>query len=225
MPANLISKDVIVALAAHTSEPEPPPGTSEPPPLAPGILVEPPRAEPDAAPAAARSSRWSVSLAAAVDAASLPHTTPGLGLGIHFGRGLFGLGLTTSAFLPQTERAAGTPAVQTTVALVDVLVTGCALAPLGRRLEAGGCVGGGLGLLHGQSASVSAPAANLGARPEGVLLGRVELPLFDPLRLHLEAGALGDPIRSPFRVAGIGDVYRPPPVAFRGALGLDVRFR
>lgn len=216
---------VIVALAAHMAEPEPPAAPPLPPtpaPPAPEILVEPARAAP---PGALRRWRWSASLAAALDAASLPRATPGLALGVHLGRGLFGLGLTTSAFLPQTEHGTGTPAVQTTVALVDVLVAGCVLAPLGRGLEAGGCLGGGFGVLHGRSASVTTPDANLGVRPEGLLLGRVEVPLFTHLRLHLEAGALADPIRSPFRVAGIGDVYRPPPVAFRGALGLDVRFR
>lgn len=154
---------VIVALAARLAEPAPP----APPavPVAPPALVAPPREAPSAPPAAVPTSRWSVSLATAVDAASLPRATPGVALGVQLGRGLFRFGVTTSGFLPRTEHAAGPPQVQTTVALVDALITGCALVPVLRRLEVGGCVGGGLGLLHGQSASILEAQRSAGLDP------------------------------------------------------------
>jgi hypothetical protein len=212
---------VIVALAAHAK------AQAAPPVLAKAPEVVPPRPAPLPLPPPAPSppTRWSVSAAGVADTGSLPHVSPGIGLGIQARRGIGAVGLTASAFLPKTEHAAGEPAVQTTVTLVDLLALGCLLVPVLPRTDAGGCVGAGVGMLHGASGSIDRPRSNAGLRPEGVLLGRAEVAFSSAFSLRLEGGALADPIRNPFRVEGVGEVYRPPALALRFGLGLDIRFR
>jgi hypothetical protein len=221
---------VIVALAAHAKlEAEKPPAPPPPAPPPPVVVVERPREAPPPPRAPTSTTRWSASLASAVDGGSLPRLSPGLAVGAQARRGAGALAVSVSGFLPETERADGDPPVQTTVALLEALVLGCALTPLHRRVDAGACLGAGLGFMHGRSESIEHPRANVGIRPEGALLARIEWTLpFVPsggALLRIEGGAIVDPIRRPFQVAGIGDVFRPSAVALRVGAAVDVPFR
>ena len=70
-----------------------------------------------------------------------------------------------SGYLPQTMAREGEPPVVTTVGMVDALATGCVLASVS-RVDVGGCVGAGGGILFARSAHVSRPGAGVGWRPE-----------------------------------------------------------
>ena len=92
--------------------------------------------------------------------------------------------------------------------------------PLG-RFEAGACAGGGLGVLFGSSGGVSAPESGVGSRPEIAGLARIGVGLGAGFALRGELGVVLDPVRFPFRVANVGDVYRPPAASARASLGVE----
>ena len=217
---------VIVALAARAEARAPPPTTAARPAFPVAPPGDPARDRPVVSPPpiAGPVTRWSAAVGAAIDTSS-PHLSPGFTVGAQARRGLGAVGVSGSAFLPQTEHAMSVPPVQTTVTLVDLLALGCLLVPVATQLDAGGCLGAGVGILHGQSGSIDRPRSNIGARFESVLLARVELAVTSAIVLRLEGGGLADPVRSPFRVEGLGDVYRPPAFALRLGAWVDLRFR
>lgn len=214
---------VIVALAARAQEAPPPPAPAL---SAPAPSADPARDQPSSVPvpSAGPLTRWSVAAGAAIDT-SAPHLSPGFTLGAQARRGIGAIGLAGWVFLPQTEHAESMPPVQTTVTLIDLLALGCLAVPVVSRLDAGACLGAGVGMLHGKSGSIDRPRSNVGFRLESALLGRLELAVTSAIAVRLEGGALADPVRSPFRVEGIGDVYRPPAFALRLGAAVDVRFR
>ncbi len=171
-------------------------------------------APPVAAPLPSKDIRWSVELAGAADAGSLPHASPGAALGFDVRRGALGFQLAASAFLPQSEHVAG--GSNGTVGLFDVLAMICALAPIGSRFDLGACGGGGAGLLDAGSSSVSRGTAAL--RPEGLAVTRFDVVVVPGLLLSLQAGTVLDPLRTAAGEHGRSSLF-----AFRGSLGLLVR--
>jgi hypothetical protein len=191
----------------------------------------PPAEWPTDPPASASSpfTRWiELCVGAGVDTASLPKPSPGIAVSADWrvARWL-SLGVVVSAFLPQTERHAGDPAVRATVALVDAIAGACVLAPVAvgaREMDLGACLGAGAGLLPAESAAVSNPASGLGMRPELLAAGRLRLPLSGRFALRLDAGPLVDPSRPPFEVGGVGVVHRPAIATFRAIVGVGIIF-
>jgi hypothetical protein len=174
------------------------------------------RAE-EAAPLPAKDVRWSASLGGAVDAGSLPSASTGLALGFDVRRGGLAARGLTSVFVPQKETSGAS------VALLDVGAMVCALAPVASWLDAGGCGGGGFGLLRAARGDGARSSSGTGLRLEGLAVARVDLVLSESWALSLEAGTVLDPSRTPVPLSGAGDAGRASLFAFRGVLGILVR--
>jgi len=221
---------VIVALAVDGATLRPSAGEVRPPtgPSAADAETVARDEAPPRAPAQARmpERHWGVSLGGALDASTLPEPSPGLTGAVAFSAGALSLGVEVSGFRAQSQRASGEPPVAVTMALVDVMATGCVTGrPLARALEAGGCVGAGVGILPAESDGITSPKASVGIRPQALVALRAGWILSDHLVLRIQAGPLLDPVRPSFRVDGLGEIYRPPAFTFRGSAGLEVRFR
>jgi hypothetical protein len=214
---------LLVAIAATSAAAPPPP---EPPArIAPQAPQQARRSAPPAPPLPVELHVWT---GPAVDSGSLPHTTVGLVAGVHAQRGWFGIGLEGAAFLPQTERASSEVKVQLDVSLFDVLASLCVGPESGwgaRSASLGVCAKAGVGLLHGRTTGISSPGSGNGPRAESALSGRLLWPLSSRVALRFEAGPLVDWATSPFRVSGLGDVYRPAALSFRGASAIEFRIR
>jgi hypothetical protein len=177
------------------------------------------RAADEAAPLPSRDVRWYVSDAVLVDVGSLPRASPGLALGGGVQRGGLGASVVASGLLAQDDRASHTP-----IALYDLVGTVCALAPLGRVVDLGGCGGGGAGLLRvSRSLRRGAGDIRLAPRPEGVATARLDLHLGRALVLSLDGGAVVAPWRPTLVVDDLGTSIRPAWLGFRGSLGLHLR--
>jgi hypothetical protein len=214
---------VIVALAVDGQSLDAPLGEPIP------ARAEPVRTESPPAQGLQRESggrMWGVSIAGAVDSASLPSPSPGLAVGVGVSTGALSLGLSATGFLPRTAVAPTDSSVRASVALVDLMVSGCVVTSLKPRIpaEIGACVGGGVGAMPAGSEGIVAPKRGVGVRPQGTIAGRIGWWLGDRALLVVQAGPMVDPSRPPFQVDGVGDVYRPPSVSFRGSAGLEWRF-
>lgn len=218
---------VVIALArGGRAEPEP---EATPPPEPPAPRDAPPRPRPVGAAGAPPGPRLQgrVAVLGALDTASLPNLAAGATAHVALHRGAFGGGLALSAFVPNTATFGARGEAR--IGLVDALVLGCASPRLagpdeaGRagHLAAGACAGGGVGVLFGTSDGVSTPESGAGPRPELAGLGRVTAGLGGGFALRGELGVVVDPVRFPFRVANVGDVFRPPAASARIGLGLE----
>ena len=168
----------------------------------------------EAAPLPSKDIRWYATLGPAVDTGSLPRTSPGMALGFDVRRGGLAARAAASAFLPQVDRASGA-----SVALFDVMPLLCAMGPLSSRFDVGACAGAGAGLLR---ASVRDESAIV-FRPQATALARLDLLLGAGFVVSADAGTILDPLRSPLRLAGVDDAYRPSLFSFRASLGLHVQ--
>ena len=95
----------------------------------------------------------------------------------------------------------------------------CAMGPLSSRFDVGACAGAGAGLLR---ASVRDESAIV-LRPQATALARLDLLLGAGFVVSANAGTILDPLRSPLRLAGVDDAYRPSLFSFRASLGLHVQ--
>ena len=167
----------------------------------------------EAAPLPSKDVRWSATLAPAIDVGSLPRPAPGLALGFDVRRGALAARLRGSGYLAQS-----TPA-NSSVALFDIMALVCALAPIGASIDFGACGGGGVGLLR----AIAPEDAASSLRPQGAAELRLDLFPGHVVFVSTEVGAVVDFVRPPVRLAGF-EPYRPLAVAFRGTIGIHVRF-
>lgn len=166
-----------------------------------------------------------LALGAVVDTSTLPHVSPGIVIGGELRRSVFAGRLATTWLLPQTVRGtSGDLAYSAAIFAADLEATGCAVTSAIGWADFAGCLGVGIGVMHGASDGVSAPGSGFGPRFQGHFGARVAIPIGARLALAVGAFGIADPARSPFRIEGIGDIYRPPPLAFRGNAGLEWRF-
>jgi hypothetical protein len=157
-----------------------------------------------------------------VDVGTLPRPSPGLTLGLDVRRGGLGARASVSGFRPQTESASGA-----SVGLFDIMAMICALVPLGSRLDAGACLGGGVGLLRGVPPPTEEAGRLIALRLQGLAGARLDVALVPKtLFLSLEPGAIVDPFRTsplPAALPAVGNGYRSSLVSFRSAVALDLR--
>lgn len=187
----VIAVSVSLARAASAADPSPPPD--------------------DAAPLPSRDTRWYAVAGGSLDTGTMPDPSLGATLGLDVRRGALGAKVVSSAFLATAD------APGPSVALFDLVASGCAFAPFGGGAWAGLCAGGGIGLLR---AKPELREPTLFARPEILASLRADLPLARSILLSLDGGALFDPVRPVLDASG----YRPPAVALRTSLALYVRF-
>jgi hypothetical protein len=211
----IVAIAVVEELAEHAPSEAPKP--TEPP--KPSETTQPPP------PSSPSKTYWGLSFETGMDSISLPQLTAGISLGARIGHGLFSAGLQLGGFLPQTQRS---PApIEATVGLYEAMAEGCLLAPFRPEivLEVGACIGLGVGIMPAQGASISHPASDIGARPQGVMDGQIGWVLGKGWVFRLRAGPLLDPLRPSFQISGIGEVYRPPTTSFRASAGIELRFQ
>ncbi len=220
---------VIVALAATrdsdaASSATPPP--SPPPSVDVRADARPNDADTISPSPSAHDRGWFVTAGAALDSASLPHATPGGFVDVETHRGLFAFGLTGAVFAPQTRHSTEDNPASTTIMLADALAKACLDVPtFNRTIDFGACASAGVGILPGSSEAITHPRSSAGARFEAGAMGRARIGLGRVVAVRLEGGPLFDPVRPSFEIGTIGEAYRPPFVAFRGSVGLEVRIR
>ena len=168
----------------------------------------------DAGPLPSNDVRWSATLAPAIDIGSLPRPAPGLALGFDVRRGALAARLRGSGYLAQRTVGGGF------VSLFDATALVCALAPIGATIDFGACGGAGIGFLYVSPGGV---ASSLTTRPQGAAELRLDLFPGRKVFLSTEVGAIVDPLRPQLRPTGF-ESYRPAAVAFRGTIGIHVRF-
>lgn len=198
---------------------EPPPSTPPPPPAA----AEPKPVEAERTPANA-APRW-VPYAAAFGGVSLgevPAASPLVGVGLGARLGSLGLGAEGFWIAPQTELVART-AKGGEIGLWGGGLVAC-YAPLTSFVRVSGCLGAQAGAWHSRGVGVTTPTEQSDWWLAG--LGRLSAaaPVAGPLALFL-AGDLLVPARQPrFKLAGVGQVFRPNSAAFRISAGFELSF-
>jgi len=166
--------------------------------------------------------RAALRVSGGADFASLPAPTFGVEPALVIVVGPDRVELGGSLWLPET--AQGTAMASAQVSLAAAGARYCR-AFLPGAVEIGGCVGLEAGALRGSGGGVTHPAS--GASPwvaPGLgVLG--EWAFAAHLSLAVGLDALVPVVRDSFQVAGLGELYRPPPVTARALLGLETRFR
>ena len=220
---------VILALAGDDDTPPP----TEPPP-SPPAPVDPPRSppapvdrkhleiEPTARPAPPPRVPEIAALAS-VDFASLPAPAPGFGLGLALGVGANRYELRAMAWLPERATLASRAAVGGDVALVAGALRYCRVLVDG-VIDLAPCAGFEAGALLASGVGVATPTSGIGPwlAPELALVGAVHLGA--RFALSLEIDGLAVLARDRFVITSAGQVYQPPPVTARAAIGLHIRF-
>ena len=162
-------------------------------------------------------------LAVAADAGTLPTATPGgaLSLGWRFTHAR--VELQGSLFESRAATTASRPDTGGRLSLVSLAARGCAL--WGRAVSFGPCVGAGVDRLHGAGTGPIAAGAATSFAPfaAGGLQGAWRLSRWVGPFLTVEAAI--PLVRARFSVENVGLVHQPADVSFRGAAGLEIRFR
>lgn len=169
----------------------------------------------DAAPLPARDIRWQASAGATFDVGSLPRPAVGAALGLDLRRGALGARVVSSAFFPNAGESGAT------TGLFDLVASICAVGPLGGGFGVGMCGGAGFGLLY---ANPRVGSSVLAMRPELLATVRLELPLTKWLLVHVDGGALCDPLRPELRASDTSASTVPGLFALRTSLSLQLRF-
>jgi hypothetical protein len=229
---------VAIALALGSTEPQASPspepaagaspGAAEPGAASPAPLLSP---EDEARGAAARSEPAGLTPALGVwlvgDAGSLPGAGLGLGLAAELRVARFAVRAAGTWLFDRhvTLPGAGAPALGADMSLALGNVSACSAPFASASLSASICAGWELGRLDALGTGVRDPrrAGALWSAP------RVDLELAwatgdNPLRLVAQLSAATPLKRDDFFLRDLGSVYRPPVVAGRLALGVDVSF-
>lgn len=165
-------------------------------------------------------------LLGALDVGSLPSASPGIvgAVGVH-GRAMRAE-LQVGAYVPTARvvaRQDATPA-EASAGLFDVMGQGCLVGSLAASLDAGACLGVGVGVLYARVRGIDAPRDDAAARFQGATTVRLGVPIAGRWSARLDVGALFDPATRGFVVRGLGEVHRPSPVALRAGIGIAVIF-
>jgi hypothetical protein len=211
---------VALALAAEAAPPEPP---RRPPVLVPAVAT-PPADDPHELPPEPEAPPLHPGLRvlAGADFASLPGPAFGVEVAGLLGFGANRVELRGAAWLPKTAEA--TAMADARIALYVAGVRYCRFVLQG-TVDIGGCAGIEAGALVGSSQGVTHPGSGTSPwlAPELGALGAWEFSRYVALSLGLSG--LVPVVREHFEIAGLGDVYQPPPLTFRALVGLEVRFR
>jgi hypothetical protein len=206
---------IVLALATELHEREvvveaPPPPPPRPPPAPPAQVVSSP-------------SSPIVTVGALADAGTLPSATPGLALGLGWHAVRARLELRGAFFSPQSATLAAPPGAGASVSLLAASLHGCFLSRgalfWGPCVEAGAerLSGAGFGPIMAMKGTNWAPFAG-----GGLLAG---LRLSRRIAAFASADAMFPLVRARFSIDQVGQVHQPAAVAFRGAAGLELRFR
>jgi hypothetical protein len=208
---------VVVAVALAEGAAPPPPRVRVP------IVVEPPADRPAEPPLPdGPALHPGLRLFGGADFASLPAPTFGVEVAAVLVFGANRLEARGALWLPET---AETQAMASAQISLDAAGARYCRTFLQSAIELGGCAGVEVGALRGISNGVRHPAS--GASPwVAPGLGLLGEWAFAPhLSLALGLDGLVPVVRKSFEVAGLGQLYRPPPVTARALFGLETRFR
>jgi hypothetical protein len=164
-----------------------------------------------------------ISLGATADVGALPSPSVGgaLSVGWRFARAR--IDLDASLFAPRQGTVAGHPDTGATFHLASAGLRGCYL--LGGKLTVGPCLTGGVNRTRGTGFGPITPdeKTNTTGVLGGGLLAEWRLSRWVVPFVACEAAI--PLVRPQFSVKDIGPVHRASPVSFRGAAGLELRFR
>jgi hypothetical protein len=205
--AALILAMLINPEAATLEAPAPPPPPPPPPP-----------------PAAQPRARFGVGVDALLATGVLPRLAEGLALRVFYGKGLLMVAAQIAGFLPQQVDAPLWPNATASFTRLDSALQACATTPSDRRFGAMLCLGGSLARLHGRSAGITDSGEATGYWIEAATEASVHMRVTSHLRLRLAGDLRGLGGRPTMAIMGLGSVYRPAAVNFRGALGVDFLF-
>jgi hypothetical protein len=195
LTSELASREVVVVTPPPSPPPPPPPPLSTP----------------------------TVGLAVAGDAGTLPTATPGGALALGWRATHARAELRGSLFASRGSSISGVPEAGGSLSLASLAVRACAL--WGRAASLGPCAAAGVDRLRATGAgpvvtrevTSHAPFLALGLRGE-TRLSRWVAPFLD-------VEAEFPLVRARFWVENVGQVHQPAAVSFRGAAGLELRFR
>jgi hypothetical protein len=225
------------ALPADPAPPaEPAPATAPSPAPLDSIHADPlpparpdPTDSPDHTPAALPAPdplRGAVRLSGTFDQGSLPGPSGGPALVFALMRArwrveLGGLWLAPQVAAPDPARDLGAR-----LALGAASLRGCGVAPLAVRLELAGCGGLEAGALFGAAVGGEVGESQPRARPwlAAVVAAVVAWAPRPRFALVLDLGAAVPLVRPGFTLQGYGTLFTTNPAAFRGGLGVEVRF-
>jgi hypothetical protein len=154
----------------------------------------------------------------------LPGLAEGLSLRVFYGKGIILVAAQIAGFLPQQVDAPVWPGATASFYRLDSSLAACATTPSDRRLGGMLCLGGSVARLHGRSAGIADPGEATSYWIEALVEPSMHVHVTSSLRLRLAGDLRGFGSRPDLAVVGLGSVYRPAAVNFRGALGLDVVF-
>lgn len=183
-----------------------------------------PAAPPPPPPAPQPRHTLGVGIDALLATGVLPRWAEGLALRVFYGKGLILVAAQIAGFLPQRVDAPVWPKATASFIRLDSALQACATTPSDRRLGAMLCLGGSLVRLHGRSAGVSDSDEATGYWIEAAAEASVHMQVTAHLRLRLAGDLRGLGGRPDMAIMGLGSVYRPAAVNFRGALGADFLF-
>jgi hypothetical protein len=210
-------RDVVV-LAGSLALATPAAARGEEPAPAPAPPVEKPAAVVEAGPRVHPAVRAS----AGADFASLPALAPGADFALLVLFGANRVEIRGSAWVPQPATATSMPGAGGQISLLAAGLRYCR-AFVQRTLELGGCGGLEAGALLARGYGVTMPVSGGGpwVAPGLGLLGLWNISPSFSLALALDG--LVPVLRERFVLAGLGEIYRPPPVTGRALLGLEAR--
>jgi len=200
-----------------------PMASAQPAPPAPPPVAPPPPSPSPPAPARQRSG-LGLGIDADLAGGVLPGPAGGLAARLFYQRGLIMAVVEIGGFLPKQKPAPVLPGATASFYRLESALELCAATRPGRRLGGGVCFGGAMVRLYGESAGVSSPGASAAYWFEALLEAAGHVAITSALRLRMAAALHGLGSRPDFAVLGLGSVYRPAMLNWRGALGLDVLF-
>jgi len=164
-----------------------------------------------------------VTVGAIADAGTLPAAAPGLALGLGWHSARARLELRGAFFSSQSTTLAAPPGAGASISLVAASLRGCFL--FGGALFFGPCVEAGVERLSGSGFGPITAMEGTNWAPfggGGLLAG---LRLSRRVAAFASADATFPLARARFSIDHVGQVHQPAAVAFRGAAGLELRFR
>jgi hypothetical protein len=185
------------------------------------VVVAP--APPPHPPADAPLSTPLVGLAFASDVGTLPSATSGGALSLGWRRARARFELAGSLFASRAGVVTGRPDTGGLLSLASLAARGCWL--WGRAASLGPCVGAGVDRVHGAGTGPITTVQATSVAPFGAVGLRGEWRLSRRVVPFLTVEAAIPLVRARFSVENVGLVHEAAAVSFRGAAGLELRFR